>query len=133
MPINITVHQEAGYFLARYTGVITEEEVLREHDRFFSSGEWNARLNALVDFHGADLGEASSIVLRRVAGYFEKILKANQANGVKTAIFAPGDFPYGIGRIYEALTMKSPQTVQVFRDISEARRWLEGELILPED
>jgi hypothetical protein len=56
-----------------------------------------------------------------------------QGHAVKTAIFAPEDFPFGIGRIYEALTPKSPQTVQVFRDISEAKRWLEGDLMLPED
>ncbi|MBU4318330.1 MAG: hypothetical protein KKF30_13795 [Proteobacteria bacterium] len=132
MPILFTVNQDKGYFTARYVGTITEEDVLRENALFLSSGEWHPGLNALVDLSEADLSVAHNPVIKRVAQYFENVLRANHANSVKTAIYAPSDFPYAIARIYEVMTEQSPQTVQVYREISEAKTWLEDHLESPE-
>ena len=86
--------------------------------------EWHPGLNALVDLSNADLVETESDVIRRVAQYFEGVLREHGAKDIKTAVYAPEDFPFGIARVYEAMTAMSPQTVQVFRDMDKARRWL---------
>ena len=127
MPILFEVIQDKEYFIAKYIGTITGDDVLKEHEQFFSAGQWHPGLNALVDFSDADLSEAQNSVIKRVARYFENFLKANPTNSVKTAIYAPADFPFAIARIYEAMATQAPQTVQVFRDLSDAKTWLEDD------
>ena len=42
----------------------------------------------------------------------------------KTAIIAPDDLPFGLGRLYEAYSDESPETTSVFREIDKAFEWL---------
>lgn len=42
----------------------------------------------------------------------------------RIAIVVSGDLPYGMARMYEALSSETPAAVRVFRDLDEARAWL---------
>ena len=127
MPIEFTVNNEHGYFMAKYSGQISLEDIINTHERFFESGQWHPKLNALVDLFKADFTESSNQTIRQVAQYFENILNAHNTGNLKTAIYAPRDFPYGLARVYEAMTAMAPLYVRVFRDLQEAEKWLEEE------
>ena len=124
MPITFTVNDEYGYFFSKYSGQLSLEDIVLAHEAFFKSGQWNPTLNALVDLYDADFTESSNQTIRKLAQYFESILHAHKANNLKSAIYAPQDFPYGLARVYEAMTALAPWSVRVFRDLQEAKAWL---------
>jgi hypothetical protein len=45
--------------------------------------------------------------------------------GVRRAIVAPSDFAFGIGRMFATYAESADQNVRVFREIDEAREWLD--------
>ena len=124
MAIEFKAYPERGYFLARYKGPITEEEIITAHEEFFKAEEWNPTLNALVDLSEVEFVENSNQAVRRVALFFHEVLTHAQARNLKTAIFANKDFTFGLARVYEAMTAFSPHTVQVFRSLKDAEDWL---------
>ena len=125
MPIQFEINARASYFSAKYTGPITLDEIISAHEAFFQGGQWHPRLNALVDIAEADFLETSNDTIHAVAQFFENVLVSSHAAGIKTAIYAPSDFPYGLARVYEAMASLSPQTVEVFRKLDAAIKWLE--------
>ncbi len=81
----------------------------------------------LVDLSGVEDVEASSQSLRSIVFY--DITHNEKFRGHRTAIFAPEDLPFGMSRIYVALSevSEAPPEVRVFRTIEEAREWLDEE------
>jgi hypothetical protein len=49
-----------------------------------------------------------------------------ERGNTKLAIVVPSDFSFGMSRMYEMLSDHLPQTIMVFREYSEAERWLSG-------
>ncbi len=126
MPISFTVNQGKGYFTAKYSGKISLEELIHEHQAFFQTGEWHPRLNALVDLQDADFTETSNQDIDHLALYFESFLKSRSTGELRTAVYAPDDLLYGLARVYEAVTTFPALTVRVFRSFEEAKEWIEA-------
>ena len=45
--------------------------------------------------------------------------------GSKSAVLAPDDLPFALGRFYQSASDDSPEQVQVFRSKDEALAWLD--------
>ena len=50
--------------------------------------------------------------------------RAKLKNKVKSAVFAPSDFQFGMARMFQTLNRNPEIEVQVFRDKDEALKWV---------
>ncbi len=79
----------------------------------------------IVDLRAVDSVEASTdsigVIINIDMEHTEKLA------GQRSAIVAPRELLYGLSKIYEVLyeLSQGPANVKVFRDIGEARKWLD--------
>ena len=124
MPISFHVDADSNYFISRFTGEFTDADLMNAYMAFYEGNEWRAELNELVDLGEADAAAISIDCLARLADYTEKHLRLYNIETTKTAIYAPSDLSFGLGRMYASLAAASPETVRVFRNLSDAKEWL---------
>ena len=127
MVIKYTHNDEYKYFISKYTDAITDTSIFNCYKDFYEEGAWKPGYNELVDASECDLSNLTGSGMIRLNGYIESLYKSHNIINVKTAIYAPHDLPFGIGRMYEAYADESPEHVQVFRDLSKAIKWLQGD------
>ncbi len=127
MSVAYEYDEEAKYLLTRFWGVVTDADVERQARAVAEDERIGPGTKELVDLSGVQDVEASSQSLRSIVFY--DLTHSEKFRGHKTAIFAPEDLPFGMSRIYEALSEVSdaPSEVRVFRTIEEAREWLDEE------
>lgn len=124
MPITFSVDLAGNFFISRYVGILSIEEMLGAAKDFFEGEEWIPGQNELVDFSKANLSKITSYDMRRLANYSREVYEKHDIYDVKVAVYAPEDLPFGIARIYEAIAYNSPENLMVFRNIEEAKAWL---------
>lgn len=113
------IHSSLAIVVSVWTGPITNEEIVSSYERLHADPAFRTELDQLADLRAADLSEVTSEGLRALARRAERHAGPN-----KSAVLAPGDLTFGMGRMYEVLTESARQTVRVFRDAGEALRWL---------
>lgn len=104
------------------TGILTVEEVLQNRESIAEKTEQLATLNELVDLSKIQTFRVSSDDMRRVVA-IEKSLGLQERSG-RRAIVAPGDFIYGMARMYQILSENCETEIQIFRSTGQARVWL---------
>jgi hypothetical protein len=128
MTILFTVPGEVGYFVSRFEGTVSDDEMLEAYREFCEKGAWRPGMNELADLRHADLGRLTGEGLRRVAEYTEQLMRRSGVESSRLAIYAPRGLPHAFAEIYSALTIDSPERVHVFRDLSAAVQWLEEDI-----
>jgi hypothetical protein len=124
LPITFTVKREYGYFISKYVGRVTDEDLIEPWKAFLEGDEWVPGLNELTDISEMD-GQGLTIQgLERLSEYVSSFLSENYDASIKVAIYSPGDLPFGLARTYEAISDESPETVSVFRDREKAESWI---------
>lgn len=124
MAITFSVNHENGYFISKYIGKVTAEEIIDSYTKYFNSKEWSHELNELVDHSDLDGSMLSVDSMTNVAIFSESFYKKQNISIVKTAIYAPNDLSFGLSRMYDALVDDSPEKVAVFRELEKAKLWL---------
>jgi len=124
MSIIFSLNIESGYFISKYIGNVSMDEVIDSYSTFFENGGWKPGMNELVDHSELDGTSLRGDSLNLIAVYAKSFYEKHNISNVKTAIFAPVDLPYGLSRIYEVMTYESPEKVRVFREMKEAKLWL---------
>lgn len=124
MPITFTIKPELGYYISKYVGRLTDDDLIGPWKEFFESGEWVPGLNELADISELDGKEVSFDGIMRLARYLTSTLKDNCKSVIKVAVYSPHDLPFGLARMYEAMADESVQKVHVFRERGEAESWL---------
>lgn len=103
---------------------VSDEEFLSLYCRLYADPDYVVGMDELVDLRFVTKFDVASASLYRV----NDIVQARYADSpgviTKTAITAPIDHAYGIGRMYEAISSESAEEVQVFRSREEGLRWL---------
>jgi NAD(P)-dependent dehydrogenase (short-subunit alcohol dehydrogenase family) len=123
VPITHRVDAEHGVVLVTLAGTLDDEELRDAAQRLVADGDRLPGLRELVDAREADLTQTTSAALRDVAAVFEK--GPRPAHGVKIALVANADVAYGLARMYQSLREESGAHFRVFREMSEARSWLQ--------
>lgn len=124
MPVTFELNNNNGYFISTWTGVITNAEMLTAYKDFFEGEEWSPGLNELAKTSQADLFNITSLGLRQLAIYTQKVYKTNGLASVRTSAYYPQDLPFKLAIIYESWIKESPESIKVFSDIHEAESWL---------
>lgn len=101
--------------------------MFQAYKQFFQGKEWTPGLNELVNLVDADLSEITSNGLKLLAIYADQVYIKYNIDSVKTSVYAPKDFPYGLVRMYSIMIDESPETICVFRDLRAAEAWLKEE------
>ena len=124
MPIRFTIDDDRGYFVSKFEGLVSNEELLSLYQAFYRD-EWRPGMNELVDLSTADVSQITSLSLRDLATYIRRLFEEHGVDSCRTAVCAAEDSPYGLARIYKAFSLESPESVRVFREMAEARKWVE--------
>lgn len=125
MSIIFSVNSESGYFISKYIGKVTTKEIIDLYTAFFEGKDWAPELNELVDHSELDGSMLTRDCIENIAKFSKSFYEMHNISTVNTAIFAPNDLPFGLSRMYHAMTYDTPEQVGVFRSMQEAKSWLD--------
>lgn len=124
MPVIYEIHSNGKRVDVHYTGVVSPEENLASYESYLADP-----LARPVHDYFVDLSELTEIdsTFERMQNMVARLtpLYARRAPGARTAIYAPSDTAYGVGRMFESLnSIENNDNVGVFRVKSEAEAFL---------
>ncbi len=126
MPITFTVYRDQGYFLAEYEGTISYRVARDAWGEFMAKDPSVLALNQLIDVSRADFTELNTGGVESFTRFMEdEYQRLGVVAEFKSAVYAPDDLPFGMSRMYGSMAVKTPERVQVFRERSEAKTWLD--------
>ncbi len=124
MPITYEIHPELLLVVTRFTGVVTDEEFVQLYGAMLHDSAYALGTNELADLRECENLSLSAQALRRVEGITRQRY-GDSGLEFRTAIIAPRDGAYGIGRMYEVFAEEGPENVRVCRAPAEALAWLD--------
>jgi hypothetical protein len=126
MPLAYRIEHEKRLIVAAGYGILTDDDVFG-HEREISARADTVGYDELIDVtHVTRIALPSPERVRDLAA--EAAAKDESRGSSKIAIVAPGDFAYGLGRMFQtrrALDSRSKTAVGVFRTMAEALAFLE--------
>jgi hypothetical protein len=122
MPIKTQIDHETGFRTHAVTGRLTLDEVLSTLENAYANPDFRADAPAVWDLTGA-IGDFPTEDVRHLADFVSKRV-GDEITG-KVALVVSRDFEFGMARMYESiLGSQSSKPVMVFRDMEEAKAWL---------
>lgn len=118
MPVTYTIDAARRLVLTRAEGLVTAEDFMDHGKRLGEDPGFDPSFSQLLDCSDVAQLELSTEALRGMAKF--RLFGA----GSRRAVVAPRDLHYGLARMYEMLRFDSPEEVQVFRSLEDARFWL---------
>ena len=125
-PITFEIFPEQGFYISRWVGRVDDEAMARAYRRLFEIEAWRPGLDEVVDAREADVRLVSAEGVRTLSKIIESHLVSLEAEDVsfRTAAVFGNDLGFGLARLYEMVSVDSPETVRVFREMAAAREWL---------
>jgi hypothetical protein len=118
MPASYAIDPEQKLVLSRIWGTPTEEEILDHGCRLRADPCFRPDFRQLLDMSE----------LKQIQISHEKVRQAARdqffSPGVRRALVAQSDAVFGMARMYAIASEGEGQTIEVFRDCSEAKVWL---------
>jgi hypothetical protein len=124
MPIRIRVDPAARVRHSVLEGTIADDDLVDAYAAVLADPDFDPTLNDLVDARIVRRVDVTPAGVRRLADLVQQIDRL--ALPTKIAVVAADDATYDTARMYEALRagQHAPAEHRVFRDMTEARRWL---------
>jgi len=119
--VTFSVARQATLIRVTLTGAVDVADLLAITKALDQTDSKTRGLNRLVDAGGVTSGTVGQAAMLRLD---EGWARCSPAEGVRTAIVAPGDEAFGFGRMCQDL-LRQRITVRVFRERDEAMAWLE--------
>lgn len=126
MPVSYTIDRDARVVRVACSGVLTTEEMLGCIEQVYSNPARGPGMRALIDWEGVGTMLVTPQGMQAAATLKSVLIDDGQSPWV-TVFIAPRDDAYWVARTYEVLRTGSPEAVRVFRQRSEAEKWLAGE------
>ena len=123
MPVSYTIHPEHRVVATRFVDPVSDEDFYQLYRSIFADAGYRIGMCELADLRDAPHLNVSRGALRRVKELTEAVYR-DGAEGFRTAIFAPYDLAFAVGRVYEAFMSGGPEQVRVSRSLEEALAWL---------
>ena len=124
MPITYEIDETAGRVIVRFTGTVTDADLMSTFQRLYQDPRHRVGMAELTDCRPVERVEITGAGLQRLADATGAWLDP-AGTGWKVAVVVPNDEVFGLGRMYELLREGSPENVRVFRDLALAERWLD--------
>ena len=118
MPISYEIDPIKQLVITRMWGVVTEAQVLDHNRRLRSDPAFNPDFRQLADMTEQTASNVSTKVVNEASAdhFFNP--------GTKRAFVAPVDAIFGMSRKFALQSEAVGQTIQVFRDMGSAVKWL---------
>jgi hypothetical protein len=123
MPILHTINEELGVVLSTWVGSVSDENVVGEYRQLYDNKRWKPGFHEIADMRDVDVSGLTGKGVREVSMMVEGYT-AGKCEGFKTAVIASEDLPFGLARMYEAVSNESPESVMVFRTVEAALEWM---------
>ncbi len=122
MPIHFEILEDLRLRLATVSGALEDQGFVETFERYWRSPSYDKALNVLYDFRKLSKFQISTATVQDLADLSLSVHR--DSTGVKTAVVASADVVYGINRMYQAFVDRSPNTVEVFREMADALHWV---------
>jgi len=122
MAITYAIDPGLGVVFTKATGVLTDDELVGHKQNLLRDPAFKPGMVELSDVRGVERLEVTPEGIRRFVA--QDKADADRLRGFKLAIVVSKDVVFGMARVYEMRTEANPLSVNVFRDMEEARVWL---------
>ncbi|UCG86058.1 MAG: hypothetical protein JSW71_19465 [Gemmatimonadota bacterium] len=124
MPLTYTIDRDSRFVTAVASGRLESGQALTMFDEIMSQVDPGVGMKLLSDHRTLESVMPTEFVVSMV--------RRVQANpevfaGARWAFVESGEARYGMARMASLLLERSPVDLQVFRDVDEARAWLQSE------
>lgn len=127
MSIRFTVDNAAGIYVTKLEGLLTESDIRAAYATFYTTPDFRADLNRLIDLSGADITGIPPIGFEAMSKRVVNIMRQHGRDQLRTAFVVPDDANYAQIEIYKSIADTTLEQVALFRDADAARRWLLGD------
>ncbi len=127
MPVAITRNKDGDGILLRANGVLTGAELVEENRRFFDvalapGGDFGCYRFWFSDYSAARLNDVQAEHMQVLGGIALRAATVNPS--LLVAILAPDNYPFGMARMWTALSDETGWPVEVCRQRDDAAHWL---------
>ena len=124
MSVEYKYDEESNFLYYRFYGVLTDDDLKQQAQAVVDDPKIKPGVKEIVDLRSVESVEASTDSIGEVINIDKEHME--KLAGQRTAIVAPRELLYGLSKIYEVLyeLSQGPANIKVFRDITEARKWL---------
>jgi hypothetical protein len=119
------IRSDLNLVISTWRGDVDDDLMVEAYRRLYSSSEWKAGFDELVDLRLSGLAAVTAEGLWDVSRLVAE-RTGELERPFKTAALVSADLTFGMVRMYEMLSDGSPETVRVFREPREALQWLEA-------
>ena len=123
MPVTYTVDAGTGVVRVTCFGALRTEEMLDCIEQVYSDPARRPGMPTLIDWEGVQLMRVTPQGMQAAATLKTVLIDAGQPPWA-TVFIAPQDDAFWVARTYEVLRTGAPETVRVFRQQTEAEKWL---------
>ena len=123
MPATYTIDQDAGVVRVVCSGVFTTSDVLDCIEQVFGDPARKPGMPSLIDCRNVQSSLVTPEGMQAAATIKSTLIDPGQPPW-PVAFVASQDEVFWVARTYEVLRVGSPETVRVFRELSEAEKWL---------
>ena len=117
MPWSYRIDKELKIVFSKGIGIATDDDIRGHREALLNDPDFDSTYNQLVDFSEVTKFELSLATMEAIAK--SKFFSETSMR----AIVAPQDLAFASARVFEAY-YPSDDKVMVFRELDEARRWL---------
>jgi hypothetical protein len=125
MPATYNIDQAAGLVRVECSGEFTNQDMLDCIEHVFSDPARKPGMASLVDCRSVRCVLVTPQGMQAAANIKSALIDPTQPPWA-LAFVAPQDEVFWLARTYEVLRVASPERVRVFREPSEAEKWLIG-------
>jgi hypothetical protein len=122
VPFTYEIDEDRDYIVVSASGKITSREALATYDAIVADPRFHSGMKILSDHRELETVLPIAFV-RAWVGRMEEA--GEQFRGTRAALVESGTVRYGMARMASILAEPTQIVLRVFRDIDEARRWLE--------
>ena len=123
MPVSYKVDRENGFILTVASGIVVGEEMIAHVAELSVEPDLPKPLRELWDGRRIERFDVTSEQTRQILEVAKEA--ADRFGNAYIATVAARNSVYGMARMLQAFAANSPFTFEVFRDIEQARNWLE--------
>ena len=126
MAIEYEIIEDKRLVIAKGSGVVTGDDVIRHLDTLAADERYVAPMKKLVDY--SSIGEIMQSNEEIILLVQKKEALKEKFAGERCAFVTPEDLSFGIARVHEAHIDSTGMKAAAFRQIEEALEWLDVEL-----
>ena len=126
MAIEYEIIDDKRLVIAKGSGVVTGNDVIRHLDTLVADERYIAPMKKLVDYRFIKTMQVSNEEAYGIARKKERLSK--KFAGERCAFVSPADLTFGASRVHQALIDGADIDTAVFRRIEDALEWLDVEL-----